>query len=166
MEEKDLNKKESKKKSKYGILNLVIGISATLIGGMAGFGLSKCELKRNNDFKRAVMEDGSISLEGQAHYKIVRDYDVVVVNTILDENKIFISDKRPLSGELDVFTGKRIHMDYLETEIVDRSTLEDYLIAAGKLKEYYTAEDMEEMRDFVQENYASSEKQVVLEKTK
>lgn len=137
--------------------------TGTLVIGVAVLGIIgiTCQIKKDNDFKRIVQEDGSVSLDGQGNYDIVRKYRVVEVATVLGENKIFLAQEGFMTDSkqeyYDVFSEKRICSDDLETKIINDVCLEDYLIALGILKENYTIEDLETVYKTIQENYEFSE---------
>ncbi len=150
-----------KKRKNNKMKKIVIRGGAILLGSaIVVGGLNKYELSRKNNFERVVQADGSIDLENTGNYLIVRDYEIVEIETVYGSHEVYMAEKNDfsLTNEYrDIFTGKRICSNQIDTKFVKSTLLEDYLIAFGMLKEDYSKKDLEEVYQKIIENYTFGE---------
>lgn len=140
---------------------LFIGCAAVVF--MAG--ALKYNINHSNNFERVVEENGEISLEGRVSYKNACKYEVIKVSTVLDEKVYIVKLTGSPAVYQDIFTGKVICETEKwidpedEIQVLQTAHLEDYLIALEEVKESYSPEDIELIRQTIEELWAKEENQ-------
>lgn len=133
-----------------------------IVGAIAGGILVGCfqlYKEKSNNFTRVVGKDGSITMENAANYDVVKDYELVEIETILGTNELFLTEKKHIFAVSleynDVFTGKTIYSgdEETNTKLIKTIPFEDYLIAYGVLKEEYTSQDLLELLEKIKADY-------------
>lgn len=147
-----------------GKKRIIIGFVAVMYTGVVVGGI-KYNINRSNNFERVVEENGEISLEGRISYKNACKYEVIKVSTVLDEKVYIVKLTGSPAVYQDIFTGKVICETEKwidpedEIQVLQTAHLEDYLIALEEVKESYSPEDIELIRQTIEELWAKEENQ-------
>lgn len=140
-------KKEKSKINRIRIESCLIGL--TLVTGVVGYQVTK-----DNNFTRIVNENGDYELEGFISYDELKKYNVVEIETITGETKMFI--------------GKNVLFDYYEIKeifsnktvrgnVISKISVEPFLVAYDMIKGKYSEDDILELVDKIKDDYENNE---------
>ena len=147
------------------IVKYTSGITALAL--TFSLGMSGCS-SSDSEFKFTENEKGEIVVEEDSYikYEYLNNYYVVeVYNSILDTNEIYIAEKimnyrkynNSYNSYKNIFNGFVILYDENEynnnIKFIKETSLVDYLITYDLVKYRYTYEDMENVYNFIKENY-------------
>jgi len=125
---------------------------------------------KQNHFTRVVNESGEYDLENYISYDNLSDYNVVEIETITGENRLFIAGTyAPINQAsnirscTDIFTGKNI-IEGDNTKIINVQQIEDYLVAYDMIKAEYSKEDIETLLEKINEDYQSIKERTLVKK--
>jgi len=150
--EVDLEKEKSKKqKRKKEIRRAIIGLSLGLVIG----GSIRYKIEKENNFTRIVNENGDYELEGFISYDELAKYNVVEMETITGDTKVFIGKVRNSFYYKDIISDEMIYIS--SEKLISIIGIEDFLFAYDMIKGKYSEDDILELLDRIKDDYKNNE---------
>lgn len=141
-------------------------LSVTLVTSMCG-----CAVSSNTGFEYDIVEEQN-ELTGNISYEDACDIKVLVVHVsttntdslyfVKERNFTDFNDEKTLRY-YDVFTDSCIYNDKIDlnTNIVTKVNLRDYLVGLNKIQTNYSVEDLKELEQIVKGFYKENSKTLV-----
>lgn len=148
-----IERKVKKEKSKINYINVGCGvIGLVLITALVGINY---KVTKENNFTRIVNENGDYELEGYISYDNLKEYDVVEMETITGDTKVFIGKlKTSVYGYKDIISDEIIY-DY--DNIISVTNIDSFLFAYDMMKGKYSEDDILELLDRIKDDYKNNE---------
>lgn len=158
-------KNENKTKNKLGAgVTAVIsaGVFAIIIGGTSHV----VNIRKENNFTRVVSENGDYELEGFISYDNLVEHDVIEIETITGEKKLYIAKVNRIVNlfeecyeYFDIYSDKIIGID---TSVIEKDTvisavdIKGFLVAYDMIKEKYSEDDIDYLLNRVKDDYQNN----------
>lgn len=138
--------------------NVVIGVVGCallplLIGGDLLVSWIRDPDRPKKSFTYDATEDGKIEATGRVKYSEVSNWSLVEKELTNGSSKLFISDESIMNNDLlDVQNDKTIGRSY-DDSILQRKSLQPYLITYDMVYDSYTIEDINQLFEFIEADW-------------